>query len=183
MISESERIHHLEWRIKRLENFIGNSSKTRISEIVNNLNEQVIEYASNNSLTARKLVYNVDQINRLINPNFQRYIIGDRLINYDLILADEIRIRAITRNFTEIETLAQVLKGECFQEMPKLFATLNKLLTIHENTKNEHGVFMKELSSFLQDYAEFTLLMDENLQQYKSIVNKDHQLVPNNPNE
>ncbi|CAF4348082.1 unnamed protein product, partial [Adineta steineri] len=40
---------------------------------------------------------------------------------------------------------------------------------------NQYGEYTQEISAFLQDYAAFTLLMDENLQQYKSILNKNEQ--------
>ncbi|CAF1132235.1 unnamed protein product [Adineta ricciae] len=177
MISDTERVNHLQWRIKRLENLIGKSSKMRIIETITNLNEQVLDFASNNSLTARKLVYRADQINRLTNPNFQRYIDEDRLAICDLVLADEARIRSITENLSEIEVLARVLDERWFTEIPKLFANLNRLLAKYEHTKNEHRKHTDELSHFLQDYATFTLLMDENLHRYKSMINEDHHVV------
>ncbi|CAF1413886.1 unnamed protein product [Adineta steineri] len=174
MTSDTETISHLQWRIQRLEDFIGKSNKTKIVETINKLNEQVFEHA-NNSLTARKLVKRVDEINRLTNSNFQHYLMENRSTKLELILADEQRIRNVTKNLTKIDTLAQVLNGECFQEVPKLFSALNKLLIIHDNIKNQYGEYTQEISAFLQDYAAFTLLMDKNLQQYKSVLNKNEQ--------
>ncbi|CAF4230353.1 unnamed protein product [Rotaria sp. Silwood2] len=51
-ISDVERINHLEWRLKRLENFIGKSDKLdkkRINETLNDLNEHLFRHASNNN--------------------------------------------------------------------------------------------------------------------------------------
>ncbi|CAF0999189.1 unnamed protein product [Rotaria sordida] len=185
MISDIERINHFEWRLKRLEDFIGKSDKKNIIEIINDLNEKIIEHASNMA-NANILIKKADMINHLTSSDFQRYLMRDRSTKLELILADDERIRDITKKLSEIDTLARVLDGEYFQEIPKLFNTLSKLLTIHNNIKNQYGEFTEELSTFLQDYAAFTLMMDENLQHYKTILHKNQQrssIIEDNPIE
>ncbi|CAF2755136.1 unnamed protein product [Rotaria sp. Silwood2] len=169
-----ERINHLEWRLKRLENFIGKSDKNNIINIINDLNGKITQHASNMT-NANILFKKADMINRLTSSDFQRYLMRDRSTKLELILADEERIRDGTKNLSEIDALARVLDSEYFQEIPKLFNTLNKLLIIHNNIKNQHGEFTAELSTFLQDYAAFTLMMDENLQHYKTILHNSQQ--------
>ncbi|CAF1012622.1 unnamed protein product [Adineta steineri] len=172
-ISDIERINHLEWRLKRLENFLGKSdNKKRINETIKDLNEQVVRHANNNN-NAKALLNKAEEINRLTSSEFQRRLMADRATKLELILADEERIHEITENLSKIDTLARVLNGEDFKEIPKLFASLNKLLIIHNDTKIQHSDFTQELSSFLQNYAAFTLMMDENLQQYKQILNRN----------
>jgi len=96
----------------------------------------------------------------------------DKTTKLELILADEDRIRSVTDSLSQIDALARVLNGDHWKEVPKLLGTLNKLLITHNNIKNNHGIFAEDLNNFLQDYAAFTLLMDENLHQYKTIINK-----------
>ncbi|CAF1147322.1 unnamed protein product [Rotaria sp. Silwood1] len=178
-ISDVERINHLEWRLKRLENFIGKSDKldkTRINDTINDLNEHIYRHASNNN-NAKTLLNKANEINHLTSSEFQRQLLTDRATKLELILADEERIREITKALSEIDTLARVLDGEYFQEIPKLFTTLNKLLVTHNDIKNHHSEFTQELSNFLQNYAAFTLMMDENLQQYKQILNKNQKTL------
>ncbi|CAF0962259.1 unnamed protein product [Rotaria sordida] len=178
-ISDVERTNNLEWRLKRLENFIGKSDKLdkkRINETINDLNEHVFRHASNNN-NAKALLNKADEINHLTSSEFQRHLLADRATKLELILADEERIREITQTLSEIDTLARVLDGEHFQEIPKLSTTLNKLLVTHNDIKNHHSEFTQELSNFLQNYAAFTLMMDENLQQYKQILNKNQKTL------
>ncbi|CAF4697196.1 unnamed protein product [Rotaria sp. Silwood1] len=185
MISDIERINHLEWRLKRLENFIGKSDKKNIIEIINDLNEKIFQHASNMS-NANILLKKADMINRLTSSDFQRYLMRDRSTKLELILADEERICEVTKSLSEIDTLARALDSEYFQELPKLFNTLDKLLITHNNIKNQYGEFTEELSTFLQDYAAFTLMMDENLQQYKTVLHKNQHgssTVEDNPIE
>ncbi|CAF4338874.1 unnamed protein product, partial [Adineta steineri] len=139
-----------------------------INETIKDLNEQVVRHANNNN-NAKALLNKAEEINRLTSSEFQRRLMADRATKLELILADEERIHEITENLSKIDTLARVLNGEDFKEIPKLFASLNKLLIIHNDTKIQHSDFTQELSSFLQNYAAFTLMMDENLQQYKQI--------------
>ncbi|CAF4223193.1 unnamed protein product, partial [Rotaria magnacalcarata] len=57
-ITDVERINHLEWRLKRLENLIGKSDKLdkrRINETINDLNENIFRHATNNN-TAKTLL-------------------------------------------------------------------------------------------------------------------------------
>ncbi|CAF1070547.1 unnamed protein product [Rotaria magnacalcarata] len=174
-ITDVERINHLEWRLKRLENLIGKSDKLdkrRINETINDLNENIFRHATNNN-TAKTLLNKVDEINHLTSSDFQRRLLTDRATKLELILADEGRIRDVTKTLSEIDSLARVLDLEHFKEIPKLFAMLNKLLVTHNDIKIHHSEFTQELSSFLQNYAAFTLMMDENLQQYKQILNKN----------
>ncbi|CAF1109129.1 unnamed protein product [Rotaria sordida] len=178
-ISDVERTNNLEWRLKRLENFIGKSDKLdkkRINETINDLNEHVFRHASNNN-NAKALLNKADEINHLTSSEFQRHLLADRATKLELILADEERIREITQTLSEIDTLARVLDGEHFQEIPKLSTSLNKLLVTHNDIKNHHSEFTQELSNFLQNYAAFTLMMDENLQQYKQILNKNQRTL------
>ncbi|CAF1055949.1 unnamed protein product [Adineta ricciae] len=174
-ISDIERVNHLEWRLKRLENFIGKSDKfdkKRITEAIHDLNEQVLRQANNNN-NAKSVLSKANEINHLTSSEFQRHLMADRATKLELILADEDRIREVTKSLSEIDSLARVLDGEQFQEIPKLMSTLSKLLVTHNENKNHHSEFTQDLSNFLQNYAAFTLMMDENLQQYKQILSKN----------
>ncbi|CAF3166321.1 unnamed protein product [Rotaria socialis] len=174
--ADLERINHFEWRVKRLENFIGKSDENNIVGIINDLNEKLIQCASSN-MHAIALLKQADTINRIISSDFQSRLLKDRSVKLELILADEERIRGVTKILSEIDASARVLDGEYFQEIPNLFKTLNKLLTIHHDIKYQHSEFTQELSKFLRDYAAFTLMMDENLQQYKTILRKNQQEI------
>ncbi|CAM4788648.1 unnamed protein product [Rotaria magnacalcarata] len=192
--ADLERINHFEWRVKRLETFIGKSDENNIIGIINDLNEKVIQRASSN-MRAIALLKQADTINRIISSDFQSRLLKDRSVKLELILAgkdfslkkllvsndyilDEERIRGVTKILSEIDASARVLDGKYFQEIPNLFKTLNKLLTIHNDIKYQHSEFTQELSKFLRDYAAFTLMMDENLQQYKTILHRNQQEMP-----
>lgn len=77
--------------------------KIQVLEIINDLNEQVFQYASNSN-AARQLLkkcktrfisvfiesffrFIADEINRLTSSNFQCYLMGDRIAKRELILA------------------------------------------------------------------------------------------------
>ncbi|CAF2879096.1 unnamed protein product [Rotaria sp. Silwood2] len=128
-------------------------------------------------LIKASFLYVADEINHLTSSEFQRHLLTDRATKLELILADEERIREITKTLSEIDTLARVLDGEYFEKIPKLSTTLNKLLVTHNDLKDHHSEFTQELSNFLQNYAAFTLMMDENLQQYKQILNKNQKTL------
>ncbi|UJR30730.1 hypothetical protein I4U23_018250 [Adineta vaga] len=187
-ISDIERINHLEWRLKRLENFVGKSDKCdnkRITDTIHDLNEQVLRHANNNN-NAKTLLNKANEINHFTSSKFQRHLMADRATKLELVLADEDRIREMTRSLSEIDTLARILDEEQLQEIPKLMTNLNKLLISHSDIKNHHSEFTQELSSFLQNYAAFTLMMDENLQQYKQIISKNQRAsveIQDNPVE
>lgn len=110
-------------------------------------------------------------------------LMADRATKFELILADEERIRDITESLAQIETLARVLDEKTFADIPTLYVHLNKLLTTHQTIKDQHSEFTQDLTGFLQNYAAFTMMMDENLQQYKKLLNKTQQASENKRDE